>query len=74
MSLDKYSLYGEIGGRPIRDRHDVLGDGSKGAVHIQGLHCIYKGCGNIPDKVCQECQEYVCNEHKYRHPDCDEGK
>lgn len=24
--------------------------------------------------VCIECQEYVCNQHLYRHPNCSEGK
>lgn len=24
--------------------------------------------------VCQECNEYVCNDHLYRHPNCSEGR
>lgn len=24
--------------------------------------------------VCEECLEYVCNEHLYRHPNCCEGR
>ena len=74
MTLDKYALYGEIGGRPIRDRHDVLGDGSKGSVKIKGLECIVKSCNLDPNGVCLGCQQYVCENHKYRHPDCDDGK
>ena len=38
------------------------------------VSCAYKGCPKMPDTVCEECIKYVCNEHLYRHPDCDEGK
>lgn len=69
MSLDKYELYGEIGGRPVRDRNDVLGK-----TPIKGLECIVKSCSIDPNGVCLGCQQYVCDEHKYRHPNCDEGK
>ena len=43
-------------------------------VETGSVQCAYKGCSKLPDTVCEECVQYVCNEHLYRHPDCDEGK
>jgi len=48
----------------------------KRADHIQtgDLKCKVKSCSKIPQTVCEECVEYVCEDHLHRHPDCDNGR
>ena len=43
-------------------------------VETGSVECIVKSCTNIPNTVCEECVQYVCKEHLYRHPDCKEGR
>ena len=31
-------------------------------------------CHYPADGLCSACQRPVCGEHKYRHPDCQEGR
>jgi len=31
-------------------------------------------CGKFPQTVCIECVEYVCENHIYRHSNCDLGR
>jgi len=31
-------------------------------------------CGKRPQTVCVECLAYLCEEHLYRHPDCEVGR
>ena len=39
------------------------------------LICIVKGCDRYHDTVmCNECFEFVCVLHEFRHPNCDIGK
>ena len=38
------------------------------------VKCCNNSCSKLPDTVCETCIQYVCNEHLYRHPDCEEGK
>jgi len=63
------SIYGSVNDTIIHSREQVLGNTT-----IKGLECIVKSCGSNPNEVCEGCQQYVCVEHKYRHPDCDDGK
>lgn len=67
--ITKESIYGNISHQVINDRSQVLGNTT-----IKGLECIVKSCGANPDGVCIGCQEYVCKDHEYRHPNCDDGK
>jgi len=43
-------------------------------VHTGEVSCCNNSCSKLPDTVCETCIQYVCNEHLYRHPDCEEGK
>lgn len=53
-------------------KDDVLG----ARHHVNGVYC--KVCekewnrGGIT--VCAECIEYYCDDHRYRHPDCINGR
>ena len=38
------------------------------------VECVIKSCMSTPQTVCIECNEYVCENHVYRHPDCNQGK
>lgn len=38
------------------------------------VECCQKSCTKLPDGVCEECIQYVCKEHEFRHPNCKEGK
>ena len=31
-------------------------------------------CESRPIGVCESCVEFVCKEHLYRHPNCEEGR
>ena len=44
--------------------------------HIQTgeMKCKQKGCSKMPQTVCEDCVEYVCEEHLHRHPDCANGR
>lgn len=35
-------------------------------------HCIV--CGKMPQTVCEGCIEYLCEDHLFRHPDCEHGR
>ena len=53
---------------------DVLGVGA-GGVMAGDVKCIV--CKRVRVSgitVCINCIEYVCDEHLYRHPNCDLGK
>ena len=43
-------------------------------VETGAVECCSKACTKMPQTVCRECLEYVCEDHVYRHPDCEEGK
>ena len=43
-------------------------------VETGAVECIQKSCNKFPQTVCQECFEYVCEDHLYRHPNCNQGK
>lgn len=47
---------------------DILGAENTGV----SCHCVV--CSKMPQTVCKECVEYVCEDHLYRHPNCDEGR
>jgi hypothetical protein len=36
--------------------------------------CLCSVCGNMPQTVCEGCLEYLCENHVYRHPNCEEGR
>lgn len=36
--------------------------------------CAYKSCEKYPQTVCTECVEYICEDHIFRHPNCEAGK
>ena len=38
------------------------------------VECCQKSCVKMPQTVCVECMEYVCEDHLYRHPNCNQGK
>lgn len=46
------------------------------------VECSVKGCGvrfsqgsnGMTLNVCEECIQYVCNDHLYRHPVCSLGR
>jgi len=38
------------------------------------MSCTYKGCNKTVQTVCKGCVGYVCEEHLYRHPNCEEGR
>ncbi len=39
---------------------------------VNYLKCMV--CGGVANSLCQSCQRPTCGEHKYRHPDCQEGR
>jgi len=43
-------------------------------VETGDVACCDKECTKFPQTVCKECLEYVCEDHVYRHPKCEEGK
>ncbi len=45
-----------------------------GDVETGAVECCQKSCTKMPQTVCVECLEYVCEDHIYRHPDCNQGK
>ena len=51
--------------------------------NLEGLGELYEGstgesfechCGKRPQTVCKECLAYLCEDHLYRHPDCEAGR
>ena len=38
------------------------------------MKCAYTSCEAFPQTVCAGCQEYVCENHLYRHPNCEVGR
>ena len=40
----------------------------------ESVECCQNDCTKMPQTVCKECNEYVCEDHLYRHPNCEEGK
>lgn len=48
---------------------DVLGSENS---EYRSCTCIV--CGKLPQLVCEGCIEYLCEDHVYRHPDCEEGR
>ncbi len=40
----------------------------------EDMKCAYTSCETLPQTVCQSCNEYVCENHIYRHPFCEEGR
>jgi len=49
-------------------RYEVLG--GRG----DDVKCITKFCTKMPQTVCKLCNEYICEDHMFRHPDCQEGR
>ena len=43
-------------------------------IETGAVECVQKSCTKFPQTVCQECFEYVCEDHVYRHPNCNQGK
>ena len=43
-------------------------------VETGSVECCQNDCTKMPQTVCKECNEYVCEDHLYRHPNCEEGK
>ena len=50
------------------------GDKDYGDVETGAVECCQKSCTKMPQTVCKECFEYVCEDHLYRHPNCNQGK
>ena len=40
----------------------------------ESIKCAYSSCETLPQTVCFVCNEYVCENHLYRHPNCDRGR
>jgi len=51
-------------------RYSVLGSNQDGS----DFHCCTKFCSKMPQTVCKECNEYICEDHLFRHPNCQEGR
>ena len=43
-------------------------------VETGAVECCQKSCVKFPQTVCKECNEYVCEDHVYRHPNCEDGR
>ncbi len=53
-------------------KEDVLG----ARHHVKGVYChvCEKEWNRGGITVCAECIEYYCDDHRYRHPDCINGR
>ncbi len=38
------------------------------------MACAVKSCVKLPQTVCEDCIEYLCEDHLYRHPNCAMGR
>ncbi len=72
--MGKYTYQGKkLGGTRSEEFEQAMRD----APPVECIVCEVRfGQGNKGQalNVCIECQEYVCNEHMWRHPNCTEGR
>jgi len=53
-----------------KDYNEDISTGTK----RDDVKCTYKSCETLPQTVCRACNGYVCENHIYRHPDCEDGR
>mgnify|MGYP001109637303 FL=1 len=65
----------------FRSEHGVESEEFHDAMREAGpVECIscktrfFEGMKGQALEVCKECLEYICIEHRYRHPNCESGR
>ena len=69
---DFIKIANPAGEAELYGRHDYNDGLSTGEGYE--MKCAYSSCPKLPQTVCRACTEYVCEEHLYRHPNCEDGR